>query len=165
MINGRGSNRDGSNVRVSSIEDHTTAQALRIVAMSLPFNLLNMEPLQFIKVAAIPYPFVFNREKRKESKPESENGEKREEEGRGFMVEEYKEVKTFHLSGVKLGRNQENDFRYPDELSISGRHVQIIFKNDSYYIRDLGSKTGTFMYVSHERPLVLVDDQSIQLSN
>lgn len=54
----------------------------------------------------------------------------------------------FNLTGAKFGRSPENDFSYPDELSISGKHAQIIFKDESYYIRDLGSKTGTFVYIS-----------------
>lgn len=78
--------------------------------------------------------------------------------------EEVKEFKIFNLSGAKFGRAPENDFSYPDELSISSKHAQIVFKDESYYIRDLGSKTGTFLYISEKNPLVLADEQIIQLS-
>jgi pSer/pThr/pTyr-binding forkhead associated (FHA) protein len=75
-----------------------------------------------------------------------------------------REFKIFNLSGAKFGRAPENDFSYPDELSISGKHAQIFFKDESYYIRDLGSKTGTFVYISEKKPLVLSDEQVVQLS-
>lgn len=78
--------------------------------------------------------------------------------------EELREFKIFNLSGAKFGRAPENDFSYPDELSISGKHAQIFFKDESYYIRDLGSKTGTFVYISEKKPLVLSDEQVVQLS-
>jgi pSer/pThr/pTyr-binding forkhead associated (FHA) protein len=71
---------------------------------------------------------------------------------------------VFNLTGAKFGRNSDNDFSYPDELSISGRHAQIVFKDEGYYLRDLGSKTGTFLYISEKKPLVLVDEQLVQLS-
>ena len=70
----------------------------------------------------------------------------------------------FNLAGAKFGRSPDNDFSYPDELSISGKHAQIVFRDESYFIRDLGSKTGTFLYISQQKPLVLGDEQIIQLS-
>lgn len=42
---------------------------------------------------------------------------------------EVNESKMFNLSGAKFGRSSENDFSYPDELSISGKHAQIVFKD------------------------------------
>jgi pSer/pThr/pTyr-binding forkhead associated (FHA) protein len=66
--------------------------------------------------------------------------------------------------GARFGRSPENDFSYPDELSISGKHAQIVFRDDAYYIRDLGSKTGTFVYISERKPLILNDEQLVQLS-
>lgn len=42
---------------------------------------------------------------------------------------EVNESKMFNLSGAKFGRSPENDFSYPDELSISGKHAQIVFKD------------------------------------
>jgi len=74
------------------------------------------------------------------------------------------ESKMFNLAGAKFGRSPDNDFSYPDELSISGKHAQIVFKDEAYYLRDLGSKTGTFLYISSMKPLVLADEQIIQLS-
>lgn len=55
--------------------------------------------------------------------------------------------------------------RYPDELSISAKHAQIGFWNNKYQLVDLQSKTGTFLYIPLTRPLVLKDEQIIQLSN
>ena len=68
------------------------------------------------------------------------------------------------MTGAKFGRSPENDFSYPDELSISGKHAQIVFRDESYFIRDLGSKTGTFLYISPQKPLILTNEQTIQLS-
>ena len=68
------------------------------------------------------------------------------------------------MAGVKFGRSSDNDFSYPDELSISGKHAQIVFRDESYYLRDLGSKTGTFLYISQQKPLILIDEQIVQLS-
>lgn len=33
------------------------------------------------------------------------------------------------MKGAKLGRDKENDLRFPDELSISGKHAQVLFKS------------------------------------
>ena len=49
-------------------------------------------------------------------------------------------------------------------MSISGKHAQIVFRDESYFIRDLGSKTGTFLYISPQKPLILANEQIIQLS-
>ena len=39
-----------------------------------------------------------------------------------------KDFCLFCVQGAKLGRDKDNDLRFPDELSISGKHAQIFFK-------------------------------------
>ena len=39
----------------------------------------------------------------------------------------------------------DRGMRFPDELSISSKHAQIFFRDDHFYLQDLGSKTGTFL--------------------
>ena len=148
-----------------------------LASLKLPFNLLNLESLQKIKISSIPYPFNLYKAPTM-SKKETMNSNnsdllsagdtssQRSESLYDMILEdeEIREFKVFNLTGAKFGRSPENDFSYPDELSISGRHAQIIFKDESYYIRDLGSKTGTFVYISERKPLVLSDEQLVQLS-
>lgn len=112
------------------------------VSLRLPFNLLNLEPLQRIKISSIPYPFNLNKNTafaKKESShtngeyvaASSENQSQKSESIYDLLdeEEELREFKVFNLTGAKFGRSPENDFSYPDELSISGRHAQIVFKD------------------------------------
>lgn len=69
--------------------------------MNLPFNLLNLDPLQQIKVRSLKTSFGKDPDK-------------------DFWV--------FSVQGGKFGRDKENDIRFPDELSISAKHAEIIFK-------------------------------------
>lgn len=71
--------------------------------------------------------------------------------------------KTFSIKGVKFGRDKENDFSYPDELSISSKHALILFKDENFYLQDLGSKTGTFKQIIGKTELC--QDMCIQLSH
>lgn len=151
-------------------------EILMQASLKLPFNLLNLEPLQKIKISSIPYPFNLYKATtmtKKETMNSNndlltvgDTSSQRSESLYDMILEdqEIREFKVFNLTGAKFGRSPENDFSYPDELSISGKHAQIIFKDESYYIRDLGSKTGTFVYISQKKPLVLSDQQLVQLS-
>jgi len=49
------------NITMSSIEDDTTLRSLAEAALTLPFNLLNLEPLQKIKIVTMVYPFVIGK--------------------------------------------------------------------------------------------------------
>lgn len=114
------------------------------------------------------YPFPIQKALPKKDRPEHESDttSHRTESIYDWISESdyVSESKIFNLAGARFGRSPENDFSYPDELSISGKHAQIVFRDESYYIRDLGSKTGTFLYISAYKPLVLTEEQIIQLS-
>ncbi len=132
------------------------------VSLRLPFNLLNLQPLQRIKIATMPYPFAVHKGLAKKdvmgSEPVFSDNLSQRTQSVYDLISEGEHVcesKVFNLAGARFGRSPDNDFSYPDELSISGKHAQIIFRDEAYYIRDLGSKTGTFIYISSRKPLVL----------
>ena len=67
-------------------------------------------------------------------------------------MEEYLNIKAadgsnrrLEMSGdkVSLGRSHENDLSYPDDISLSRKHMVLERTEDRWYVRDLGSKNGT----------------------
>ena len=44
---------------------------------------------------------------------------------------------------LSLGRSHENDLSYPDDISLSRKHMVLERTEDRWYVRDLGSKNGT----------------------
>ncbi len=44
---------------------------------------------------------------------------------------------------LSLGRSHENDLSYPDDISLSRKHLALEKTEDRWYVRDLGSKNGT----------------------
>lgn len=48
------------------------------------------------------------------------------------------------MDGAKIGREKDNQLCFPDEYRVSKHHAEIFFKNDNFYIKDIGSKTGTY---------------------
>ncbi len=55
------------------------------------------------------------------------------------------ESRREELSGdsLTIGRAHENDLSYPDDISLSRRHLVIERTEDRWYVKDLGSKNGT----------------------
>ena len=50
--------------------------------------------------------------------------------------------KVFNVSGTtRVGRTDKNDIDIPDK-SVSRKHAEIYYENNSYHIRDLGSQNG-----------------------
>jgi len=44
-----------------------------------------------------------------------------------------------------MGRKEENTINFPKEQMISAQHAEIFFENFKFYLRDKGSKLGTFV--------------------
>lgn len=72
------------------------------MSLTLPFDLLNLEPLQQIRIRSLKTAYGKDLDK-------------------DFWI--------YSVKGAKLGRDKENDLRFPDELSISGKHAQVLFKS------------------------------------
>lgn len=47
--------------------------------------------------------------------------------------------------GATFGRKIENSINFPGENMISSFHAEIIFENLNFYLKDKGSKQGTFI--------------------
>lgn len=56
----------------------------------------------------------------------------------------------YHIKeqGGKIGRHSHNELVIYDE-SVSRYHAQIIFKNNEFYLKDIGSTTGTYTKVNN----------------
>jgi pSer/pThr/pTyr-binding forkhead associated (FHA) protein len=66
------------------------------------------------------------------------------------------------VKGAKLGRDKDNDIRFPDEQSISNKHAQIVFKSELFYLQDLGSKMGTYLKII--KKIIIENEVYIQFS-
>lgn len=55
-------------------------------------------------------------------------------------------------SGGKIGRHSSNQMVILEE-SVSRFHAEIVFKNKEFYIRDIGSTTGTFIKIPNNTQL------------
>ena len=50
------------------------------------------------------------------------------------------------MEGGFIGWSKDN-LIYVDDSSVSQEHAQILFINRNFYIKDLGSQTGTFLKI------------------
>ncbi|MGH7548681.1 MAG: FHA domain-containing protein, partial [Gemmatimonadales bacterium] len=57
------------------------------------------------------------------------------------------QVETFRKAYIGLGRHPLSDVRFDAErdLDVSSRHAAIVRQGDTFVVRDLGSKNGTFV--------------------
>lgn len=53
---------------------------------------------------------------------------------------------------VTMGR-EENDINFPDDPYISGRHAAVKAEGEDYFLKDSGSKNGTFYLLEQPQPL------------
>lgn len=53
---------------------------------------------------------------------------------------------------VTIGR-EGNDINFPDDPFISGHHTMVVADNETYTLRDLSSKNGTFVRIEDDREL------------
>lgn len=52
---------------------------------------------------------------------------------------------TFPEDIITVGRSSKNPISLPDDFRISGNHCQFTYKKNKIYIKDLGSRNGTFL--------------------
>ena len=64
--------------------------------------------------------------------------------------------------GSKIGRNSSNEIVIFDE-SVSRYHAQIFYKNEIFYLSDIGSTTGTFIKI--EEPIRLQENMIIEIGS
>ena len=67
---------------------------------------------------------------------------------------------------MTIGRNNTNDIFVPDK-PVSRKHAEIILKNNTFYIRDLGSRNGTMVDGERVPPggKPLIDGMKIELGS
>ena len=70
-----------------------------------------------------------------------------------YIFSGYGHNQSFELVGnsVYIGRSEENDIQISD-MSVSRRHLEIIEKDDRYFIKDLNSQNGTYVNGSQINP-------------
>ena len=64
--------------------------------------------------------------------------------------------------GIKIGRHSSNQIVIFDE-SVSRYHAEIVFANEQFFLRDIGSTTGTFLKITE--PLELKLDMIIEVGS
>lgn len=67
--------------------------------------------------------------------------------------------------GLVIGRDSCCDLKLSDEF-VSARHCKVFFKNEHFYIEDLGSTNGTFIdgtEVASSTSMPIAPGQSIQI--
>lgn len=57
---------------------------------------------------------------------------------------------TVSMSGACFGRNEANNYPFPDSTCVSGRHARVLFLNNRFHLKDLGSKRGTFLKINSD---------------
>ena len=65
---------------------------------------------------------------------------------------------------LTLGRAHSNDLSYPDDASLSRRHVQFSNDSEDWWVEDLGSKNGTLVNgirIAAKQPLGAGDRLSV----
>lgn len=63
---------------------------------------------------------------------------------------------------MQIGRHSTNQIVIFDE-SVSRYHADIFFKNENFYLRDIGSTTGTFIKIT--KPIELVEDIILEIGS
>lgn len=96
----------------------------------MPFDLMTFENLNSIVLAEV----------RRTIHPSDQNRD-------GDAYISINNPQTYGVKGCRFGRDGTNDYSYPDEMAISGKHAIIFFKNKRFYLQDLKSKTGTFKLI------------------
>lgn len=69
---------------------------------------------------------------------------------------------TIPMSGSKIGRHSSNEIVIFDE-SVSRYHAQVYFEDINFFLKDIGSTTGTFIKI--EEPMVLDKGMVIEIGS
>lgn len=62
----------------------------------------------------------------------------------------HEKIKVIHMDGARIGREKSNPICFPDDQRISKHHAEIFFRDNNFYIKDIGSRTGTYYQVTQE---------------
>ncbi|MEY8369073.1 FHA domain-containing protein [Anaerovoracaceae bacterium 42-11] len=124
-----------------------------------------------------------------EKKPEIENDEKVEEENYGETqlltpVAEENEIQALKYPSLtrietgevydidkpvyRIGKNTQCSIRLTENVAVSRLHAELLVKNGTCYIRDLGSKNGTFVEdfkIPPETEMEIKDGQTLKFAN
>ena len=77
------------------------------------------------------------------------------------------QVESFDKDQVRLGRQSDNDVKFDPQkdIYVSGYHAEIYRDGQSFFIKDLQSKNGTFVNSRKiDQPVSLKEGDTIQLS-
>jgi type VI secretion system protein ImpL len=77
------------------------------------------------------------------------------------------QLESFDKDQVRLGRQSDNDVRFDPQkdISVSGYHAEIYRDDESFFIKDLQSRNGTFVNSRKiDQPVSLKEGDTIQLS-
>ena len=69
---------------------------------------------------------------------------------------------TIPINGSKIGRHSSNEIVIFDE-SVSRYHAHICYDTDLFYLKDIGSTTGTFIKI--EEPMKMAKDMIIEIGS
>src|SRR6266540_2586124 len=77
------------------------------------------------------------------------------------------QIESFDKDQIRIGRQSDNDVKFDPQkdASVSGYHAEIYRDGDTFFIKDLQSRNGTFVNSRRVDALVaLKEDDTIQFS-
>src|SRR5256885_4684913 len=77
------------------------------------------------------------------------------------------QLEPFDKDQVRIGRQSDNDVKFDPQkdVSVSGYHAEIYRDGESYFIKDLQSRNGTFVNSRKiDQPVALKDGDTVQFS-
>ncbi len=77
------------------------------------------------------------------------------------------QVQSFDKDRIRIGRQSDNDLKFDPrkDLEISGHHAEIYREGDTFFIKDLHSRNGTFLNSKRiDQPSAIADGDILQFS-
>src|SRR6266568_5672160 len=77
------------------------------------------------------------------------------------------QLESFDKDQVRIGRQSDNDIKFDPQkdISVSGYHAEIYRDGETFFIKDLQSRNGTFVNSRKiEQPVPLKEGDTIQFS-